>query len=41
MPYHYKDHLNQLCYFDGSKDWIVDSVTGEMREADWFWYLER
>lgn len=40
MSYYYKDHLNQLCFFDGAEDWIINPETGEQRKADWFWYLE-
>ena len=40
MSYYYKDHLNQLCFFDGAEDWIANPDTGEWRKADWFWYLE-
>lgn len=41
MSYYYKDYLNQLCFFDGKTDWIINPATGERRVADWFWYLER
>lgn len=41
MSYYYKDYLNQLCFFDGETDWIINPATGERRVADWFWYLER
>lgn len=37
---YYRDHKNRLCFDDGANDWFVDEQTGEMKKADWFWYLE-
>lgn len=36
---YYRDHHGKLCFDDGAKDWFVNEETGELTEADWFWYL--